>query len=216
MKNIINFFFYFCAILAIASCTVDEMDEPMGSLNGYACLEDGTPVSGGVVEMVGTDRKAICNEIGEFYFFHVPAGDYTLKMTLEDGTALEGNAPVRSDMMMPCVLTRTYPDFPIVAESVEVLTATYEYDRYRVRLTNTSDQNVTIRLTSDGELLLEKGVGTASWVTKEIDINGNLEIEAQKSYLIYCQNAKDSYDKRMLFMEWNGKKQAVHICRYTD
>ena len=216
MKHIINFFFYFCAVLAIASCTVDEMDEPMGSLNGYACLEDATPVSGGVVEMVGSNRKAICNEKGEFYFFHVPSGDCTLKMTLEDGTILEGNASVRSDMMKPCVLTRTYPDFPIVIESVELSTAAYDYDRYRVRLTNTSDQNVTIRLTSDGVLLLEKGVGTDTWGNKEIDTKGNLEFEAQKSYWVYCQNAKDSYDKRMLFMEWNGKKQAVHIYRYTD
>lgn len=215
MKKIFNTLCSLLAVLAIASCSVDDLGYETGAVHGFACAEDGTPLVGCQVEVMGTEMKTITDEEGLFSFYHVPAGTQKMVLTEANGITIEEDVQVDANNAIQVTLQKFYDDFPFgfdinkgFESNGEVTCTAY--------IKNYDNQEHTCRISGDEYLYIENiRIPDGEYYHKDISANTNFTLAPNETALITYSTKVEHADKfRKMYVTWNGKTQAVVF--YTD
>lgn len=211
MKKIFNILCCLLATLAVVGCSLDEMESPTGAIHGFACAEDGTPLTGCTVEIAGTNQVTKVNEEGRFYFFHVPAGGVELLYTQEDGTQTSDYVAVPSDNVLCTTFVKYHSDFPFVLEPESGSSYIHSGENIAyatARIKNTSKTTQTCRVYGEGNLTVYKVL--APGVYKELGANDEFTLEQdQYASIFYKQPIESLTEFSKIFVAWKDKKQVT-------
>ncbi|MDO7744124.1 MAG: carboxypeptidase-like regulatory domain-containing protein, partial [Pedobacter sp.] len=71
---------YFILLACILSGPIKSLAQSQGKISGRISLVDGRPYGSVSVSLLEIDQTTLTNEKGNYYFNHVPAGNYTVRI----------------------------------------------------------------------------------------------------------------------------------------
>jgi len=127
-------------LVALAMLMSFSWAQTTGKMSGSVTAEDGTPLSGANVSLLGTASGAAADESGNFQILNIPAGSYTVKATYIGYSSLEvTNVRVTSGL-------NTELDFSLSVSAVEGDVVQVTAEKPLIQKDETSSINV---VTSD-------------------------------------------------------------------